>query len=96
MISIYFLEFIGSLILAFLIFLFGKKYGHLLLGTILILSGSLFNSNCFNPVIAAGFVVSNKITLINFYYYIILEFSGGFCGYYLSKYIHSQFTIINI
>ena len=94
MLLTYSFEFIGTMVLSFLIYLLGKGYAHLLLGIMLLLSGTFFISNCFNPAIALLFVLSNKITLTNFLYYIILEFSGALSGYYCGKYIKSYFTPI--
>ena len=45
MISIYILEFIGTTVLAFLLSLLGKAYGHIIFGTTLLLTGTLFIHN---------------------------------------------------
>ena len=87
MISIYLLEFIGTLILAFLISLLGKDYAHILLGTTLLLTGTLFVNNCFNPAIALCYLLTNHITFTSFIYYVLIELSGTVTGFFLGKHI---------
>ena len=91
MISIYLLEFIGTMYLAFFISLFGKSYAHIILGISLLLSGTIFTANCFNPAIAVTFYLSNKINIINLIYYIIIELFGAVIGFFLGKYIKMNF-----
>jgi len=88
MISIYVLEFIGTGTLAFLIALLGKGYAHILLGTTLLLTGTLFTNNCFNPAIALCFLLTNYITFTTFIYYILIEILAALTGFFLGKYIH--------
>uniref|UniRef100_A0A6C0I7N9 Major intrinsic protein n=1 Tax=viral metagenome TaxID=1070528 RepID=A0A6C0I7N9_9ZZZZ len=90
----YILEFIGAMILAFLISLFGKGYAHLVLSIMLLLTGTLFTSNCFNPAIALCFFLTNKITLSMLWYYFALEISGALTGYYCGAYIKDFFIIL--
>ena len=85
MISTYFLEFIGTVYLAFFVSLFGKGYAHVILGISLLLTGTIFVANCFNPAIAVAFYLSNKITLINLFYYVIFELFGAVTGYFLGN-----------
>ena len=86
MISIYILEFIGTGTLAFLIALFGNDYAHILLGTLL-LTGTLFTNNCFNPAIALCFLLTNYITFTSFIYYVLIEILATLTGFFLGKYI---------
>ena len=90
--SIYILEFIGAMILAFFISLFGKGYAHLVLSMMLLLTGSLFIDNCFNPAIALCFFLTNKISLSMLWYYFALEISGALTGYYCGIYIKNYFS----
>lgn len=85
MVSIYFLEFIGTLLLASLISLLGKGYAHTILGITILLTGTLSNKNCFNPAIALCFYLSNQITLYNFNYYIVLETLGAMSGFFIGN-----------
>jgi glycerol uptake facilitator-like aquaporin len=87
MISIYLLEFIGTGTLAFLIALLGKGYAHILLGTTLLVTGTLFANNCFNPAIALCYLLTNHITFTSFIYYVLIELSGAVTGFFLGKYI---------
>ena len=91
MISIYLLEFIGTGTLAFLISLLGNDYAHILLGSTLLLTGTLFTNNCFNPAIALTFYITNKITLTNLIYYIILELSGALIGFLFGQHVKTLF-----
>ncbi len=84
MLLTYFLEFFGTVILTFSAFFLGKAYAHLIISAMLFATGTLFNLNCFNPVIAVCYFLKNTISLHEFYYYIILELSGALCGYYFS------------
>jgi len=87
MVSVYILEIIGTTILAFLLSLLGKGYGHIVFGTTLLLTGTLFVHNCFNPAIALCYFLTNKITFTNFIYYIIIEFPSAVTGFMFGSYI---------
>jgi len=91
MLSIYFLEFIGTTLLAFLISLIGKGYAHIILGTTLLFTGTLFANNCFNPAIALCYFFTNKITFTKFIYYIIIEFPSALTGFMFANYIKTKF-----
>lgn len=86
MLSTYFLEFFGAMILSFTAFLFGKAYAHLIISAMLFSTGTLFTINCFNPVIAFCYALNNIISFHDFYYYVILELVGALCGYYLVQF----------
>jgi len=88
MISIYILEFIGTALLAFLIASLGESYAHIIIGTTLLLTGTLFTNNCFNPAIALCFLLTNYITFTTFIYYILIEILAALTGFFLGKYIH--------
>ena len=90
MISIYLLEFIGTGTLAFLISLLGNDYAHILLGSTLLLTGTLFTNNCFNPAIALCFLLTNYITFTSFIYYVLIEILAGLTGFFLGKHIKTQ------
>ena len=87
---IYLYEFIGTLVLAFLIGFLGKGYAHVLFGMIVLVSGSILVTNCFNPAIALCFLVTNKIEVVTFLYYIVIESIAAIIGYYGGKYIHNH------
>jgi glycerol uptake facilitator-like aquaporin len=91
MLSTYILEFTGVTFLAFLISILGKGYAHIILGITLLLSGTLFAANCFNPAIAFAFYISNKITLTNLIYLIILELSGAVIGFLFGQHVKTYF-----
>jgi glycerol uptake facilitator-like aquaporin len=91
MFSIYLLEFVGVTFLAFLISIFGKGYAHIIIGITLLLSGTLFAANCFNPVIAVAFYITNKITLTNLIYFIITELSGAIIGFLFGQHVKTYF-----
>ena len=92
MFSIYLLEFVGVTFLAFLISIFGKGYAHIIIGITLLLSGTLFAANCFNPVIAVAFYITNKITLTNLIYFIMVELSGAVIGFLFGEHVKTYFT----
>ena len=91
MFSIYLLEFVGVTFLAFLISILGKGYAHIIIGITLLLSGTLFASNCFNPVIAVAFYITNKITLTNLIYFIMVELSGAIIGFLFGQHVKTLF-----
>ena len=91
MLSTYLLEFTGVTFLAFLISILGKGYAHIILGITLLLSGTLFAANCFNPAIAFAFYISNKITLTNLIYLFILELSGAVIGFLFGQHVKTLF-----
>ena len=91
MLSVYILEFIGTIILAFMISLLGKGYAHILLGSTLLLTGTLFANNCFNPAIALCYLITNHITFPIFIYYIIIELIAAVTGFTFGKYIKDLF-----
>lgn len=90
MYSIYILEFVGTTTLGFLLGLLGKGYGHILVGSTLLLTGTMFADNCFNPAIALCYLLTNKIELPTFMYYVVIEFFAAVLGFltgtHLSKY----------
>ena len=92
MFSTYLLEFVGVTFLAFLISILGKGYAHIILGITLLLSGTLFAANCFNPAIALAFYISNKITLTNLIYFIMVELSGAVIGFLFGQHVKTYFT----
>lgn len=92
MFSIYLLEFVGVTFLAFLISILGKGYAHIIVGITLLLSGTLFAANCFNPVIAVAFYITNKITLTNLIYFIMVELSGAIIGFLFGQHVKTYFT----
>jgi hypothetical protein len=91
MLSIYILEFIGTITLAFMISLLGKGYAHILLGSTLLLTGTLFANNCFNPAIALCYLITSHITFPVFIYYIIIELIAAVTGFTFGKYIKDLF-----
>jgi hypothetical protein len=90
MISIYILEFIGTALLAFLIASLRDSYAHIIIGTTLLLTGTLFTNNCFNPAIALCFLLTNRITFTSFFYYVLIEILAALTGFFLGKQIKTQ------
>jgi len=89
---VYLYEFIGTGVLAFFIALLGKGYAHTIFGIMILCLGTIFVTNCFNPAIALCFLLTNKIQLFTFLYYIPLELAGAVVGYYGGKYVHKIIT----
>ena len=85
---VYLYEFLGTGVLAFFIALLGKGYAHTIFGIMILFTGTIFVTNCFNPAIALCFLLTNKIQLFTFLYYIPLELAGAVLGYYSGKYIN--------
>ena len=73
--------------MGFLISLLGQEYGHILLGTTLLATGTLFTHNCFNPTIALCYFLTNRITFTNFIYYVIIEFPSSVIGFMFGSYV---------
>ncbi len=84
--SIYILEFTVTMLLVFVITLFGKGYAHLYLGILLLLTGTLFTVNCFNPALALCSLLANTININQFIYFLGLEISGAVTGFILGTY----------
>ena len=91
MLSIYILEFIGTILVGFLLSILGQEYGHIVIGTTLLATGTLFTYNCFNPAIALCYLLTNRITFTNFMYYLIIEFPSAVIGFMFGSYIKSLY-----
>lgn len=91
--TIYMLELSGMFLLAFMISLLGKGYAHILLGSTILVTGTLFANNCFNPAIALCYLLTNHITFHIFIYYIIIELFAAVTGFMLGKYIKEIFVL---
>ena len=81
----YIVEFLGTLLLSFVIFSTGN---YLAIGAALaiaVLLGGAISGGAFNPAIAFGFMVSKKITQMDFILYTIAEILGALAGFWLVK-----------
>jgi aquaporin Z len=81
----YIVEFLGTLLLSFVVFGTGN---YLAIGAALaigVLLGGAISGGAFNPAIAFGLMVAKKITQTDFILYTIVEILGAFAGFWLSK-----------
>jgi glycerol uptake facilitator-like aquaporin len=81
----YVVEFLGTLLLSFVIFATGN---YLAIGAALaigVLLGGAISGGAFNPAIAFGLMVAKKITQTDFILYTIVEILGALAGFWLSK-----------
>ena len=89
----YVVEFLGTLLLSFVIFATGN---YLAIGAALaigVLLGGAISGGAFNPAIAFGLMVAKKITQTDFILYTIVEILGALAGFWLSKTIFLIYKI---
>jgi glycerol uptake facilitator-like aquaporin len=81
----YVVEFLGTLLLSFIVFATGN---YLAIGAALaigVLLGGAISGGAFNPAIAFGLMMAKKITQMDFIIYTIVEILGALAGYLLVK-----------
>jgi glycerol uptake facilitator-like aquaporin len=81
----YLVEFLGTMLLAFVIFATGN---YLAIGAALALAvflGGAISGGAFNPAIAFSLFAAKKISGNDLVIYIIVEALGALAGFYLSK-----------
>jgi glycerol uptake facilitator-like aquaporin len=81
----YIVEFLGTLLLSFVIFSTGN---YLAIGAALaiaVLLGGAISGGAFNPAIAFGLMAAKKITQMDFILYTIAEILGALAGFWLVK-----------
>jgi len=81
----YIVEFLGTLLLSFVVFGTGN---YLAIGAALaiaVLLGGAISGGAFNPAIAFGMMVAKKLSQKDFILYTIFEILGAATGFWLSK-----------
>ena len=87
MLNKYLVEFLGTLILSFVIF---ATNNYLAIGAALALAvflGGAISGGAFNPAVAVSMMVNKKINASQLLFYVVAEVLGGLSGLYLSKLI---------
>lgn len=83
----YFVEFLGTALLCFVVFATGN---YLAIGSALaiaVLLGGKISGGAFNPAVAIGMMVNKKINVNQLLFYIVAQVLGGLTGLYLTKLI---------
>ena len=86
----YLVEFIGTLILSFVVF---ATNNYLAIGAALALAvflGGAISGGAFNPAITIALVQANKLATDDMMPYIVAQLAGGVAGYQLVKAILSR------
>jgi glycerol uptake facilitator-like aquaporin len=78
----YVVEFLGTLLLSFIIF---ATHNYLAIGAALAIAVLLGGSYAFNPAIAFALMQSGKIARTDLVPYVVAEFAGALAGFQLVK-----------
>ena len=86
----YFVEFLGTLFLVFVIF---ATNNYLAIGTALaiaVLLGGAISGGAFNPAVAIAMMYAGKISRTDLVPYIVAQIAGGLAGFELFKMIMNR------
>ena len=86
----YFVEFLGTTFLVFIIF---STSNYLAIGVALavaVLLGGSISLGAFNPAVTSALLLAGKISKSDFIPYIVAEIAGGLVGYELYKFSIKQ------
>jgi len=90
MMNKYFVEFLGTLFLVFVIF---ATNNYLAIGAALaiaVLLGGAISGGAFNPAVAIAMMYAGKISRTDLVPYIVAQIAGGLAGYELFKMIMNR------
>jgi aquaporin Z len=90
MMNKYFVEFLGTLFLVFVIF---ATNNYLAIGAALaiaVLLGGAISGGAFNPAVAIAMMYAGKISRTDLVPYIVAQFAGGLAGFELFKMIMNR------
>jgi glycerol uptake facilitator-like aquaporin len=81
----YIVEFLGTFLLSVVVFSTDNYLAHGAALAIAVFLGGAISGGMFNPAIATSMMVANKITQMDYIYYIIVEVLGALAGFVLVK-----------
>jgi glycerol uptake facilitator-like aquaporin len=81
----YIVEFLGTFLLSVVVFSTSNYLAHGAALAIAVMLGGAISGGIFNPAIATGMMVANRITQTDYILYIIVEILGALAGFALVK-----------
>lgn len=81
----YIVEFLGTFLLSVVVFSTSNYLAHGAALAIAVMLGGAISGGIFNPAIATGMMVANRITRTDYILYIIVEILGALAGFVLVK-----------
>ena len=81
----YIVEFLGTFLLSVVVFSTDNYLARGAALAIAVFLGGAISGGMFNPAIATSMMVANKITQMDYIYYIIVEVLGALAGFVLVK-----------
>ena len=81
----YIVEFLGTFLLSVVVFSTSNYLAHGAALAIAVMLGGAISGGIFNPAIATSMMVANKITQMDYIYYMIVEVLGALAGCVLVK-----------
>jgi glycerol uptake facilitator-like aquaporin len=81
----YIVEFLGTFLLSVVVFSTSNYLAHGAALAIAVFLGGAISGGIFNPAIATGMMVANRITQMDYILYIIVEILGALAGFVLVK-----------
>ena len=81
----YIVEFLGTFLLSVVVFSTSNYLAHGAALAIAVMLGGAISGGIFNPAIATGMMVANRITQTDYILYIIVEILGALAGFVLVK-----------
>jgi len=81
----YVVEFLGTFLLSVVVFSTSNYLAHGAALAIAVLLGGAISGGIFNPAIATGMMVANRITQRDYILYMIVEVLGALAGFVLVK-----------
>jgi glycerol uptake facilitator-like aquaporin len=81
----YIVEFLGTFLLSVVVFSTSNYLAHGAALAIAVMLGGAISGGIFNPAIATGMMVANRITQTDYILYIIVEILGALAGFMLVK-----------
>jgi glycerol uptake facilitator-like aquaporin len=81
----YIVEFLGTFLLSVVVFSTSNYLAHGAALAIAVMLGGAISGGIFNPAIATSMMVANKITQMDYIYYMIVEVLGALAGFVLVK-----------
>lgn len=81
----YIVEFLGTFLLSVVVFSTSNYLAHGAALAIAVMLGGAISGGIFNPAIATGMMVANRITQTDYILYMIVEVLGALAGFVLVK-----------
>ena len=81
----YIVEFLGTLVLVFVILVTGNWAAIGATLAVIVLLGANISGACYNPAVTRGAVLNNNLAMNELLPYVVVQFIGGACAYGLAN-----------